>query len=397
MQKKLLAVAVASALGAPLAAQAQDSPGSSTVQVFGTMYVEYTIRAKQGRSVVAGNPELTKADFLQTPGSEIGFKGEERLGGGLSAWYQCTTTADPRGQSQNGWCSRNSALGLKGGFGNVFIGNWDTPFKRTISPTTVGGNDTGIWGTAFVLTGDSTTDAVGANRANFKKRQNNSINYDSPNFGGVQVMGSFTSAQTSTGTLNNGTNNKPRVWSLGVQYSAGPLYVSGAYEQHRSYAGLGAPSDSKDTGFHLGAAYTFGPVRFGGLYTRQRWDTPALPTGSDVKVSAWHLGVDWTIAGPHGLRAAYSQAGNMKGTAGFLVGTASGSGYRPAPTPGFDTGAKLYQIRYVYTFSKRTEFNAGYVMLHNDNAAAYNLGGLGAAHVAGDKQNAWALSMRHTF
>jgi len=239
MQKKLLAVAVASALGAPLAAQAQDSPGSSTVQVFGTMYVEYTIRAKQGRSVVAGNPELTKADFLQTPGSEVGFKGEERLGGGLSAWYQCTTTADPRGQSQNGWCSRNSALGLKGGFGNVFIGNWDTPFKRTISPTTVGGNDTGIWGTAFVLTGDSTTDAVGANRANFKKRQNNSINYDSPNFGGVQVMGSFTSAQTSTGTLNNGTNNKPRVWSLGVQYSAGPLYVSGAYEQHRSYAGLG--------------------------------------------------------------------------------------------------------------------------------------------------------------
>jgi len=397
MQKKLLAVAVASALGAPLAAQAQDSPGSSTVQVFGTMYVEYTIRAKQGRSVVAGNPELTKADFLQTPGSEIGFKGEERLGGGLSAWYQCTTTADPRGQSQNGWCSRNSALGLKGGFGNVFIGNWDTPFKRTISPTTVGGNDTGIWGTAFVLTGDSTTDAVGANRANFKKRQNNSINYDSPNFGGVQVMGSFTSAQTSTGTLNNGTNNKPRVWSLGVQYSAGPLYVSGAYEQHRSYAGLGAPSDSKDTGFHLGAAYTFGPVRFGGLYTRQRWDTPALPTGSDVKVSAWHLGVDWTIAGPHGLRAAYSQAGNMKGTAGFLVGTASGAGYRPAPTPGFDTGAKLYQIRYVFTFSKRTEFNAGYVMLHNDNAAAYNLGGLGAAHVAGDKQNAWAVSMRHTF
>jgi predicted porin len=397
MQKKLLAVAVASALGAPLAAQAQDSPGSSTVQVFGTMYVEYTIRAKQGRSVVAGNPELTKADFLQTPGSEIGFKGEERLGGGLSAWYQCTTTADPRGQSQNGWCSRNSALGLKGGFGNVFIGNWDTPFKRTISPTTVGGNDTGIWGTAFVLTGDSTTDAVGANRANFKKRQNNSINYDSPNFGGVQVMGSFTSAQTSTGTLNNGTNNKPRVWSLGVQYSAGPLYVSGAYEQHRSYAGLGAPNDSKDTGFHLGAAYTFGPVRFGGLYTRQRWDTPALPTGSDVKVSAWHLGVDWTIAGPHGLRAAYSQAGNMKGTAGFLVGTASGAGYRPAPTPGFDTGAKLYQIRYVFTFSKRTEFNAGYVMLHNDNAAAYNLGGLGAAHVAGDKQNAWAVSMRHTF
>jgi len=397
MQKKLLAVAVASALGAPLAAQAQDGPGSSTVQVFGTMYVEYTVRAKQGHSVVATNPELTKADFLQTPGSEVGFKGEERLGGGLSAWYQCTTTADPRGQSQNGWCSRNSALGLKGGFGNVFIGNWDTPFKRTISPVTVGGNDTGIWGTAFVLTGDSTTDAVGANRANFKKRQNNSINYDSPNFGGFQVMGTFTSSQPSTATLNSATNNKPRLWSLGVQYSAGPLYVSSSYEEHRSYSGGAGPDESKDKGFFIGAAYTFGPVRFGGLWTRQKWDTPTLPGGSDVKVSAWHIGVDWTIAGPHGLRASYSQAGDMKGTTGFLVGTASGAGYRPAPSATLDTGAKFFTIRYVYTFSKRTEFNAGYAHLKNDNGAAYNLGGLGAAHIGGETQKAIAVSMRHTF
>ena len=136
-----------------------------------------------------------------------------------------------------------------------------------------------------------------------------------------------------------------------------------------------------------------GPVRFGGLYTRQKFDV----IGGDVTAKAWHAGVDWTIAGPHGLKAAYTQAGNMTGVAGALVGTVSGPGYRPAPAPGMDTGAKLYQIRYVYTFSKRTEFNAGFVKLHNDNAAAYNLGGLGAAHVAGDSQNAWAVSMRHTF
>jgi predicted porin len=398
MQKKLLAVAVASALGAPLVASAQsDGAGSSTVQVFGTIYVEYTIRAKQGPSTGALNPELTKADFLQTPGSEIGFKGEERLGGGLSAWYQCTTTADPRGQSQNGWCSRNSALGLKGGFGNVYVGNWDTPFKRTISPTTVGGNDTGIWGTAFVLTGDSTTDAVGANRANFKKRQNNSINYDSPNFGGFQVMGTFTSSQPSTATLNSATNNKPRVWSGGVQYSAGPLYVSGAYEQHRGFAGGAGPDKSKDQGWHLGAAYTFGPVRFGGLYTRQKFDVPTGVVGGDLRVSAWHAGVDWTIAGPHGLRASYSQASNMKGAVGVLIGTASGAGYRPAPSATLDTGAKFFTVRYVYTFSKRTEFNAGYARLNNDSGAAYNLGGLGAAHIGGADQSAWAVSMRHTF
>jgi len=145
MQKKLLAVAVAGALGAPAIAMAQ----TSTVQVFGTIYVEYTIRADQGNTpAAAGFPagvERSDADFIQTPGSEIGFKGEEKLGGGLSAWFQCASTADVRGISQDGWCSRNSAIGMKGGFGNLFIGNWDTPFKRTISPTAVGGNDTGIF------------------------------------------------------------------------------------------------------------------------------------------------------------------------------------------------------------------------------------------------------------
>jgi len=411
MQKKLMAVALASAFGAPALALAQ----TSTVQVFGTLYTEYSFAVHQGSSrpgvtnPTAPTPGLTNPDFLQTPGSEIGFKGEEKLGGGLSAWFQCATTADPRGQSQNGWCSRNSALGLKGGFGNVFIGNWDTPFKRTISPTAVGGNDTGIWGTAFLLTSDSTTNQVGANRLSFKRRQNNLISYDSPDFGGFQVMGAFTSAQTSTGTLDNATNNKPRLWSLGAQYSAGPLYVSGAYEEHKEFGGsIATPNETKDKGWHIGAAYTWGPVRFGGLYTEQKFDT----NFGDVKAKAWHAGVDWTIAGPHGLRAAFTQALDMKGPAGsntnaaiaaavglpggaFVGGTVSGAGYRP--TPGGDTGAKLYQVRYVYSFSKRTEFNAGYVHLSNDNNAAYNLGGLNAAHKNGDTQHAFALSVRHTF
>ena len=388
MQKKLLAVALAGAFGAPAVALAQ----SSTVQVFGTMYLEYTVRAEQGNAV--GGASRSDADFLQTPGSEIGFKGEEKLGGGLSAWFQCASTADPRGQSQNGWCGRNSALGFKGGFGNVFIGNWDTPFKRTISPTVVGGNDTGIWGTAFLLTGDSTTDAVGANRANFKKRQNNSINYDSPNFAGFQVLAAFTSSQPSTATLTTTTNNKARVYSLGGQYSAGPLYVSAGYEQHRDFAGAGGPNGSKDNGWHLGAAYTWGPVRFGGQYTQQTFDAP----GGDVKAKAWHVGVDWNIVGPHGLRAAYTQARDMSGPVGVLVGTASGAGYRPAPAAGgAGTGADLMQIRYVYTFSKRTEFNVGYVRLDNETAASYRLGGLGGAIAGGQNEDAWAFSVRHTF
>jgi predicted porin len=394
MQKKLIAAAIGSAFAAPVVASAADGAGSSTVQVFGTLWLEYSFGVKQGRSGVPGTPDRTTADFLQEkPFSEIGFKGEEKLGGGLAAWYQCATTADLRGELQNGFCSRNSALGLKGSFGSVFIGNWDTPFKRTTVSTMVSGNTLGIWAPTFLLFGDSTTDAVGANRASFSKRQNNSINYDSPNFRGFQMTGMFSSSQPSTGTLDNQPNNKPRIWSLGAQYSAGPLYVSGAYEEHRDYAGAAGPSSSRDRGWHVGASYIVGPVRFGGLYTRQKFDV----VGGDVTAKAWHAGVDWTIAGPHELRASYTQAGNMSGVAGAVVGTPSGPGYRPAPAPGMDTGAKLYGIRYVYNFSKRTEFNAGYVKLTNDSGAAYNLGGLNSLHANGENQSAWAFAMRHTF
>jgi predicted porin len=386
MQKKLMAVAVAGVLGAPAVALAQ----ASTVQVFGTMYWEYSY-VDQGRN--AAGVDRTNADFIQDPGSEIGFKGEEKLGGGLSAWFQCSSTADFRAQSTEGWCSRNSALGLKGAFGNFFIGNWDTPFKRSISPGQVGGNDTGVWGTAFLLTAGSTTTAVGGTRGAFKRRQNNLVSYDSPNFAGFQVMAAFSSSQPSTATLDNASNNKPRVMSLGGQYSAGPIYAAAGYEIHKEYNGAGRDGD--DSGWHVAGAYTWGPVKFGGVYTRQKFETGTTAAPTESRVSAWHLGVDWKIVGPHGLRASYTQARDVKGTGPAIAGSGA---TRPAPGP--DTGAKLWGIRYVYTFSKRTEFNVGYVRLNNDNNATYTLGGLTGGpgvNFPGDNQKAFAAALRHTF
>ena len=61
MQKKLLAVAVAGALGAPAFALAQ----TSTVQVFGTLDIEYAY-VDQGRSAATPTTDLTKACLLYT-------------------------------------------------------------------------------------------------------------------------------------------------------------------------------------------------------------------------------------------------------------------------------------------------------------------------------------------
>ena len=153
MNKKLMTLAVAGAFAAPAAAFAQ----ASNVQIFGTMYLEYAY-AKQGRGNCRPHHggDMVNVDIMQTPGSEIGIKGEEALGGGMSAWFQCTSTADIRGQRHGGFCSRNSAIGVKGSFGNAYAGNWDMPMKRTAGAARIV-SDTGIWGVGRMLYGDSST------------------------------------------------------------------------------------------------------------------------------------------------------------------------------------------------------------------------------------------------
>ncbi|MBI4194984.1 MAG: porin [Betaproteobacteria bacterium] len=380
MQKKLIAVAVAGALGAPAAALAQ----AGTVQVFGTLYLEYGY-VDQGTGT---NGARNNVDIMQTPNSEIGFKGEEKLGGGISAWFQCASTADLRGQSPEGFCSRNSAIGLKGSFGNIFMGRWDTPFKRTLGPNRVGSNSTGLWGAAFLLSGGSTSTVNASSRAAFQRRQSNSVNYESPTFSGFQVMGAFSSTNGATATTTAQTGAKPRVYSLAAQYRNGPIYISGAYERHNEFAGTAGGGDDK--GWHIGANYTFmGKVKVGGVFTEQKFSTSAATEG---KVKAWTVGVDWSIQGPHGLRASYTKADDVTGTSTVTV---AGSGStRPAAGP--DTSADLWTIQYVHGFSKRTELTLGYAKLDNDAAASYTLGGLSGS-AAGNNQDAWGLGLKHRF
>ena len=386
MQKKLLAVAVAGALAAPAFALAQNA----TVNVYGRLYAEYS-KVNQGNN--AAGLGLVDVDFLQNPGSSIGFRGEEKLGGGMSAWFQCESTMDFRGQSSEGLCSRNSALGLKGGFGNFFMGNWDTPWKRV--QTYVGGNETGVFGTAQLLYGQSTTTASGAaGGGNFMRRQRNSINYDTPVFGGFQGMFAFTTLNTQTATASSATASKPRIWSMAAKYDNGPLNVNLSYERHNDIV-AGAPRGD-DRGWALGGSYRFGNgLRLGGLYTRQNIErgTAAAPTEGNVK--AWHVGIDWRISGPHGMKAAYTRVNDVGGFGFAGIGTGAPV-YRPAFAAAGGTGASMYQIRYTHALSKRTEFSAGYSKLDNKANAAYQLYGL-SANAAGQDQSAFALALDHRF
>jgi predicted porin len=403
MQKKLMAIAVAGALGAPAVALAQ----ASTVQIYGQITYEYGIAKQADGPGGVGKPNV---DYADTPGgSAIGFRGEEKLGGGLSAWFQCETSADIRGIDQVGLCSRNSAVGFKGGFGNIHFGRWDTPMKRALNVGTVGAEETGLLGMSFLPFGGSGgADATGSgadsvNRQRWKRREVGLTYYESPRFGGFQIMGAFSPGNSAVdgataGATDATPNPKPRVISLAGIYQGGPLGIGLAYERHSEF-GAHAPvvaADADDRAWGASISYKFGPVELGATYLDAKYETGI---GQELKKKTATVGVDWAVAGPHSIEAQYAWAGDSKGNSTVGIG---GNGGATAPCPGglcrSDTGGDALSIAYRYRFSKRTSIKLGYIQVDNDtNSTTYRVGNTATPVGAGEKSSAVAFHIRHRF
>lgn len=423
MQKSLIAVAVGGALAVIGAAPALAQ--NATVSVYGTFYGQYG-SINNGKQTATGD-SFQRYDHFQNPGSEIGFRGEEKLGGGLSAWFQCNSSIDYRGstnasssnaQAGSTWCTRNSALGMKGDFGNIFYGNWTTPFTRISVAGNIGSDETGIWGNSHIMTGTSTTNGVqspsqAAAASNvcpsvYRRRQNNLLTYETPNFSGFTAMGAATSRNYASAATS--AQLKARLWSIGGQYDNGPIYVGVAYEKHSDFYSIpvaGGAIGGDDRAWAVSASYQFSNnLKLGAVYHDIK-STASLPAagaiGGDTKVKTWHIGIVWKISGPHNIRAAYSRAGDVQGASvvsAVTVASPTGSTGTPMntrPASGANTGADMWQIRYVHELSKRTELGLGYSRTNNRSAGTYETGGATSTQYAGSDSSAIGGFMKHSF
>lgn len=375
MNKKVMAVAVAGALAMPAVAFAQ----ASTVSIYGLVNVEYGFTDQPRNAAGVSRPNF---DGFNSGASRIGFRGEEKLGGGLSAWFQCESQLNVWSNidtAVTGWCGRNSALGLKGSWGNFYVGSWDTPLKRAVGITRMT-NETGWLATAHILSSDDEMGGV----ADFSNRPRHSINYDTPSFNGFSASFQITSGNRASGDLSTNTDAKGRQWSVNGIYRSGPLAVVAGYEQHKDesqHIFSGAGINGKDKGWVLGASYVFGPVKVGFTYLDLE---SSDGTGATAERKNWNLAGEWRLGGPHMVRLGYVTAGDLKGSAGVAVP---------------DSGVKQWQISYNYAFSKRTTGYIGYVHLDNDRLGEYILRDSVAAGtiLPGENQRAFALGLQHTF
>jgi predicted porin len=406
MNKKLVAVAVAGMLAAPLAAQAQ----TANVTLYGRLNLDMeVINVKQDTTQNPGNTgtdgNATKQNIFRvvSNSSRLGVRGSEALGGGLSAIFQIESAVSAANGGGLGSTlgTRETFVGLQGGWGTVKIGYFLTPYDD-IHP--IFGNvptlATSILGTQALWSNTGWAGNYQYGGA-FDDRAANSIRYDSPNIAGftgsVQIgtataggdptngPQAITTGITATGTPAGTTVAQQRrhayLLSLNGLYNNGPFQAGIAYEIHNNFRNNSTPVAGstfpgqinpdtnriaglrlQDQGLSIAASWNFGVAKIGGVFERLKYDVAS----GDIVRNFWGGSLTWNL-GPGQLYAMVGQAQNGSGSA--LDNSQVG-----AVRKGANTGAMQWELSYTYALSKRTLLQAGYVQIANRSNGAYNFG-----------------------
>jgi predicted porin len=423
MNKKLVAVAIAGLLAAPLA-QAQ----TANVTLYGRLNMDFEFvngryinpypGLTQPASCTSGPNAGSVAGCLTTNpyqfrvssnSSRFGLRGTESLGGGINAVFQIESSVSP--DSGTGTLAgRDSFLGFQGSFGLFRIGRYHAPYDNIHE----------VWGdNPTLLTGIMATSALWAqgwtSKANggFDDRVSNSVRWDSPVFSGFQLQmqygngpGSGSEGGSATAAPNTG------VYSGGLFYNNGPLVIAGAFQFNEQARGR----NLNDLAWSVAGSYQFPKVKVGVIYERFDYDCftngqvstcfnnlitgTQLPGSTKSSLTRNMIGVGVTVdAGPGQIYVNYSWAQEGKGsavTSGCQNGTVlcarvGGLG------GGNNGGANEYQVSYTYPLSKRTSVWAGYVKIANDAQAAYNFGVNSYTVAVGGRPQGLAFGAWHNF
>src|SRR5882762_6871007 len=293
MNKKLMALAVAGAVTAPGLAFAQVG-GSPGVTLYGRL--DETIMNSKYSSAFSntGVPitEVKKGDIF-SPGNAIGVRGREDLGGGTAAWFQLEAGAWPDGRldaaatTGSHFGGRNSGLGVSSELGDIMFGIWDTPYKvayGTGNLVTSGGFASsgiimGNGDTTGALTNPLCTNTVAnttgtlasteatSNGTAWSRRINNSVQYWSPVFVGLQfkLMTALANYQSPASSFPNGVP-KQKEYSGSVTWARGPLSLALGIDSHqglRPNTVAGGEPNPKDTAVQVGFKWDFGIAQIG--------------------------------------------------------------------------------------------------------------------------------------
>jgi len=377
MNKKAMALAVGALCAAP-AAQAQIAFGNETigtVQFYGKLYPQ-VIYAKSSdatqpgtavSTLVATSGTLGGTAPIETAGartaidsqnSYLGFRGERALGKtGLKGIWQIEQSIEiDTGNSDATFSNRNSFLGLAGGFGTVKLGHMDTIYKEYGQVESIFGLTSGNF-----ISPSNVLSQIGvgsSGNARFHERATSTIQYQTPQFGGFQAGLQYAPDEThndvgaaSPSETVTGTGLKSDLWSAGVKWEQGPIYLSAQYELHKDRfggssnvvnalkngTGTGTSSSpfiaadgahSEDTAMRLSASYKLGNHTFGADVAQLKYtesgQVPGVAKFSEYKHVTWAVSWEAKWGGPW--RTAIEWVRGTEGSCKLTIGDCSTDG-----------------------------------------------------------------------
>ena len=366
MQKKVIALAVAGILAAPMAAQAG-------VEVYGKARLSFGSITNDDS---ASNHDKNKL-AVSSHASRLGFKGAEDLGNGMKAVWQIERGidfTDKTGPSGSDLSTRNTFAGLTGDFGTALLGTHDTPYKISTGSLDPFGDTFADYNAVI----DSTQDA----------RSANVVAYISPSMSGFTVAAAyvtdFVNDNLPDTTTTSATDKKKQpAISLAGMYSNGPLYAALAYQKVNETSATCSATKCEDIkGVKLGVGYKINQFNLGVVYEKVN------ASNSVDQKNAYISGVMDMGSGMN-LKAAFGKKGN--------------------PTSMSNADAKFFALGVGKNMTANTELYALYTSIKDGvnattaGVGAYGLGvgnqPIGAAGPVGgeSKAAAFVVGINHNF
>jgi predicted porin len=362
MKKSLLALAVLGAFAGAASAQ-------SSVTIYGSL--DQALAHGNGGTTgnnggSAGNPTLTndgKAWFVQqSNSSRLGFRGNEDLGGGLSAQFQIEHrfTPDDGNAANPFWAGRSYVQLSSAAVGRVYLGREYTPvFWPAVKSDPFGWDGVGQMGTLQYA------GYLSPNNPNGGVRSSNTIGFRSASFSGLTVNAAEGLAETTGAGRNNGLN---------IEYGAGPIYAALGYEKITNKNQVNDGISLINLALH----YDFGMAKIIGYYARS----------NVVAATNGHVGTALET------NKAY-QLGLLAPVGG---GTVKASWIHVDPKDnnlnGTSNVTTKYAIGYDYPFSKRTNV---YADLGVTKGGVLNAVSVARGLSENSSNTTYAFGVKHTF
>lgn len=343
--KKLLAAVAA--VAATMAASAAGA-AEVTTEVYGRAHVTVD---------VLDNGDDSGAN-VSSNSSRIGFRADTEVAPGLKGKMQLEQEVR-FDHSGGNFATRDSFVGLEGGFGGIRLGFFDTPLKKVRGAVDLFGDQLGDMRNLTRL------NRVAGYAGDFDTRFQNGIHYYTPSFNGLSADLHYS---TNTDTDTNPVSDEATAYSLGLAYKTKELYVGIAHEQQEARA------DSVAT--RLGASYAMGDLKLVALYQMATLKVDGQP---DLDVDTYGLGASYKIGEKTTVKGQYLMLSEDRD----------------------DADASMLAVGADYALSKAFRLLFVYAMTDNDDNAAYRVSDSGhgdaVASIAGETASGFSAGFRYDF